>query len=64
MPIENHGGSYRTSHSGRRRCNCLWSGGSIKAEWHEMKRAELLMTLNDYVEGTVDPSICEEFEQL
>jgi len=29
-----------------------------------MKRAELLMTLNEYVEGTVDPSICEEFEQL
>jgi len=47
-----------------RLCNFLWSGGSIKAEWHEMKRAELLMTLNDYVEGTVDPSICEEFEQL
>jgi anti-sigma factor RsiW len=28
-----------------------------------MKCAELLMTLNEYVDGTVDPTICEEFEQ-
>ena len=27
-----------------------------------MKCAELLATLNEYVDGTVDPSICEEFE--
>jgi anti-sigma factor RsiW len=28
-----------------------------------MKCAELLAALNEYVEGTVDPAICEEFEQ-
>ena len=28
-----------------------------------MKCAELLATLNDYVEGTVDPAICEDFER-
>jgi anti-sigma factor RsiW len=28
-----------------------------------MKCAELLALLNDYVDGTVDPSICEEFEK-
>ena len=28
-----------------------------------MKCAELLATLNEYVEGTVDPAICEEFEK-
>ena len=28
-----------------------------------MKCAELLTTLNEYVEGTVDPAICEEFEK-
>jgi hypothetical protein len=28
-----------------------------------MKCADLLATLNDYVEGTVDPAICEEFER-
>ena len=27
-----------------------------------MKCAELLTILNEYVEGTVDPAICEEFE--
>ena len=27
-----------------------------------MKCAELLATLNEYVDGTVDPAICEEFE--
>ena len=29
-----------------------------------MKCEELLNILNEYVDGTVDPSICEEFEQL
>lgn len=28
-----------------------------------MKCAELLAALNEYVDGTVDPAICEEFEQ-
>jgi len=28
-----------------------------------MKCTELLATLNEYVEGTVDPAICEEFER-
>jgi hypothetical protein len=28
-----------------------------------MKCAELLKMLNEYVDGTVDPSICEEFEK-
>ena len=28
-----------------------------------MKCAELLAMLNEYVEGTVDPSVCEEFER-
>ena len=28
-----------------------------------MKCAELLAALNEYVEGTVDPAVCEEFEK-
>ena len=28
-----------------------------------MKCAELLASLNEYVDGTVDPAICEEFEK-
>ena len=28
-----------------------------------MKCEELLQHLNEYVDGTVDPSICEEFEK-
>jgi hypothetical protein len=28
-----------------------------------MKCEELLKMLNEYVDGTVDPSICEEFEK-
>ena len=28
-----------------------------------MKCEELLATLNEYVDGTVDPAICEEFEK-
>ena len=28
-----------------------------------MKCAELLAMLNEYVDGTVDPTICEEFEK-
>lgn len=28
-----------------------------------MKCAELLAALNEYVEGAVDPAVCEEFEQ-
>ena len=28
-----------------------------------MKCEELLKMLNEYVDGTVDPAICEEFEQ-
>ena len=28
-----------------------------------MKCGELLAALNEYVEGTVDPAICEEFER-
>jgi len=28
-----------------------------------MKCAELLAALNEYVEGTVDPAICAEFEK-
>ena len=28
-----------------------------------MKCEELLKQLNEYVDGTVDPSICEEFEK-
>ena len=28
-----------------------------------MKCEELLMQLNEYVDGTVDPAICEEFEK-
>lgn len=28
-----------------------------------MKCEELLAVLNEYVDGTVDPSVCKEFEQ-
>ncbi len=28
-----------------------------------MKCAELLAALNEYVDGTIDPAICEEFEK-
>ena len=28
-----------------------------------MKCEELLAMLNEYVDGTVDPAVCEEFEQ-
>jgi hypothetical protein len=28
-----------------------------------MKCADLLAALNEYVDGTVDPAICEEFEK-
>jgi hypothetical protein len=28
-----------------------------------MKCADLLSALNEYVDGTVDPAICEEFEK-
>jgi len=28
-----------------------------------MKCAELLKYLNEYVDGTVDPAVCEEFEK-
>lgn len=28
-----------------------------------MKCEELLRQLNDYVDGSIDPSLCEEFEQ-
>ena len=28
-----------------------------------MKCEEMLAMLNDYVDGTIDPSVCEEFEQ-
>ncbi len=28
-----------------------------------MKCSELLVALNEYVDGTVDPAICEEFEK-
>jgi anti-sigma factor RsiW len=28
-----------------------------------MKCSELLAALNEYVDGTVDPAICEEFEK-
>jgi anti-sigma factor RsiW len=28
-----------------------------------MKCADLLASLNEYVDGTVDPAICEEFEK-
>jgi hypothetical protein len=28
-----------------------------------MKCAELLATLNEYVDGAVDPALCEEFEK-
>ena len=28
-----------------------------------MKCEELLKMLNEYVDGTVDPTVCEEFEQ-
>ena len=28
-----------------------------------MKREELLKYLNEYVDGTVDPALCEEFEK-
>jgi anti-sigma factor RsiW len=28
-----------------------------------MKCTELLVMLNEYVDGTVDPAICEEFEK-
>jgi hypothetical protein len=32
-------------------------------EPHTMKCEELLAMLNEYVDGTVDPAICQEFEQ-
>ena len=29
---------------------------------HDMKCEDMLAMLNEYVDGTIDPSICEEFE--
>ncbi len=34
----------------------------MSEEQSDMKCAELLAALNEYVDGTVDPAICEEFE--
>ncbi len=44
-------------------CNLLTARGSIEMERHTMKCEELLAMLNEYVDGTVDPAICKEFEQ-
>jgi anti-sigma factor RsiW len=35
----------------------------LKEDQADMKCEELLTMLNEYVDGTVDPAICEEFEQ-
>ncbi len=35
----------------------------IKREISGMKCKDLLNLLNDYIDGTVDPKICAEFEQ-
>jgi anti-sigma factor RsiW len=44
-------------------CNFFPYRGSIPTEREIMKCEELLKMLNEYVDGTVDPAICEEFEQ-
>ena len=44
-------------------CNFSKLGGSIFIEATTMKCDELLNILNEYVDGTVDPAICVEFER-
>jgi anti-sigma factor RsiW len=35
----------------------------IKRDISEMKCKDLLKLLNEYIDGTIDPKICEEFER-
>ncbi len=41
----------------------MLAAGSDWLDCLDMKCAELLAALNEYVDGTVDPTICEEFER-
>ena len=42
---------------------CNFSASGVSIHLRHMKCTELLALLNEYVDGTVDPSICEEFEK-
>ena len=42
---------------------CNFSASGVSIHLRHMKCAELLALLNEYVDGTVDLSICEEFEK-
>jgi anti-sigma factor RsiW len=44
-------------------CNFFPNGGSKPAERLTMKCEELLAMLNEYVDGTIDPAVCKDFEQ-
>jgi len=47
----------------RTACNLFADRGSIVLECLLMKCEELLALLNEYVDGTVDPGLCQEFEK-
>jgi hypothetical protein len=44
-------------------CNFRPVDGSVFTKTNIMKCEELLAMLNEYVDGTVDPTVCAEFEQ-
>ena len=44
-------------------CNFFPSRGSVLEDREAMKCEELLKYLNEYVDGAVDPCVCEEFEK-
>jgi anti-sigma factor RsiW len=44
-------------------CNFYPADGSVFKAAKTMKCEELLAMLNEYVDGTVDPAVCEEFEK-
>jgi hypothetical protein len=44
-------------------CNFWPAYGSVIKEINTMKCEELLAMLNEYVDGTVDPAVCVEFEK-
>jgi hypothetical protein len=44
-------------------CNFWPADGSVIQEKNTMNCEELLAMLNEYVDGTVDPAVCEEFEK-
>ncbi len=47
----------------KKACNFFPGGGSVSKDKQTMKCEELLAMLNEYVDGAVDPAICQEFEK-